>query len=75
MLANLFDEDVAYAEGGGGGGGGGQGIPRPLPPRNRTRLCGLSNLGATCYMNALLQTLFYTPELRGKRFRNYANIN
>lgn len=73
MLANLFDEDVAYAEG--GGGGGGQGIPRPLPPRNRTRLCGLSNLGATCYMNALLQTLFYTPELRGNRFRNYVNIN
>ena len=40
-------------------------IPRPPPPRNATGLCGLSNLGATCYLNALLQTLHYTPEFRG----------
>ena len=48
---------------------GGQGtklaVARPPPPRNATGLCGLSNLGATCYLNALLQTLHYTPEFRG----------
>ena len=40
-------------------------IPKPSSPRGLTRLCGLSNLGATCYLNSLLQTLHYTPELRG----------
>ena len=38
---------------------------RPPSPRNSTGLCGLSNLGATCYLNALLQTLHFTPEFRG----------
>ena len=40
-------------------------VSRPPPPRNAMGLCGLSNLGATCYLNALLQTLHYTPEFRG----------
>ena len=40
-------------------------VSRPSSPRNATGLCGLSNLGATCYLNALLQTLHYTPEFRG----------
>lgn len=40
-------------------------VARPPPPRNATGLSGLSNLGATCYLNALLQTLHYTPEFRG----------
>ena len=34
--------------------------------RGRTGLCGLRNQGATCYLNSLLQTLFFTPEFRGK---------
>lgn len=40
-------------------------VSKPPSPRNATGLCGLSNLGATCYLNALLQTLHYTPEFRG----------
>jgi len=35
---------------------------RPIP------YIGLSNQGATCYMNSLLQTLFMTPEVRGHIF-------
>ena len=41
-------------------------LPKPAPPRGCTGLCGLSNLGATCYLNSLLQTLYYTPEFRGE---------
>lgn len=45
-------------------------VSKPLPPRNSTGLCGLSNLGATCYLNALLQTLHYTPEFRGNSVKH-----
>jgi ubiquitin carboxyl-terminal hydrolase 40 len=41
-------------------------FPKPASPRGATGLCGLSNLGATCYLNSLLQTLYYTPEFRGE---------
>lgn len=38
----------------------------PPEPRGKTRICGLQNQGATCYLNSLLQTLFFTPEFRSK---------
>ncbi|CAF1680703.1 unnamed protein product, partial [Adineta ricciae] len=72
MLQGLFDED-----------GGGDTdfsyqitssssakstVERPPAPRNQTNLCGLQNQGATCYLNALIQTLLFTPEFREPLF-------
>lgn len=39
-------------------------IPNPPEKRNASGFAGLSNQGATCYLNSLLQILFMTPELR-----------
>ncbi|XP_074622517.1 ubiquitin carboxyl-terminal hydrolase 40-like isoform X2 [Acropora palmata] len=41
----------------------------PPEPRGKTRICGLQNQGATCYLNSLLQTLFFTPEFRNGIFQ------
>ena len=40
----------------------------PDSPRARCQLAGINNQGATCYLNSLLQTLFFTPEFRGIAF-------
>jgi ubiquitin C-terminal hydrolase len=37
--------------------------------KDEQKFLGLSNQGATCYMNSLLQTLFMTPEFRDKIYR------
>lgn len=42
-----------------------KGGEEPPPPRGRSNLCGIKNQGGTCYLNSLLQTLLFTPELRG----------
>ena len=44
-------------------------LRQPPEPRNETNLMGLNNQGATCYLNALLQSMFMTPELRNAIFR------
>ena len=40
--------------------------PRHTSP---ARLVGLSNQGATCYLNSLIQSLFMTPEFRNAVYR------
>ena len=52
-----------------------QKVESPREPRGQTRICGLQNQGATCYLNSLLQTLFFTPEFRGDVFFQWANFN
>lgn len=49
-----------------------QKLDSPREPRGQTRICGLQNQGATCYLNSLLQTLFFTPEFRGDVFFQWA---
>ena len=65
MFSALFDEQEPPYEARESGGSG-VSLPKPAAPRNSTNLCGLSNLGATCYLNSLLQTLHFTPEFRGR---------
>jgi ubiquitin C-terminal hydrolase len=37
-------------------------------PRGNRPYVGLSNQGATCYMNSLLQSMFATPEFRSQLY-------
>ena len=64
MLEALFGEDADGFEESGAKGVK-LGLTRPPLLRNNTKLSGLSNLGATCYLNSLLQTLYFTSEFKG----------
>ncbi|KAK6165349.1 hypothetical protein SNE40_022291 [Patella caerulea] len=46
-----------------------KGLPTPPRPRLRCNLAGITNQGATCYLNSLLQTLLLTPEFRESLFQ------
>ena len=39
-------------------------VPKAPEPRGQSRLVGLDNQGATCYLNSLLQAMYFTPEMR-----------
>jgi len=43
--------------------------------KSNTGFVGLSNQGATCYMNSLIQTLFMTPEFRAALYKWDFNSN
>ena len=44
-------------------------LSKAYPGAKKPDFVGLSNQGATCYMNSLLQTLFMTPEFRREIYR------
>lgn len=43
-------------------------IKMPAMSRNETKLTGLDNLGTTCYLNSLIQTMRFTPGFRERLF-------
>ena len=42
--------------------------------KKHTGFVGLKNQGATCYMNSLLQTLYFTNKLRKVRLYNIGKV-
>mgnify|MGYP002624222439 CR=1 FL=1 len=72
MLADLFDEEVAYdmpqASISNKGTNCADSLKEPEQKRGSSNFVGLYNQGATCYMNSSLQILYMTP-----KFRNLVN--
>ena len=58
------DESPAYGPSAKPGTDSSTGVARP-----ESRYRGLSNQGATCYLNSLLQSLYMTPEFRSAIFK------
>ena len=58
MFEMLFGEEDGAATASSSSGctsAAGKRLVKVVPPRGLTRLCGLANLGSTCYLNSLLQ--------------------
>lgn len=69
MFGDLFEQDEeGLGDSGAGVHAGGGKEREPQPPRGPIRLSGIRNQGGTCYLNALLQTLLFTPEFREQLF-------
>uniref|UniRef100_A0A8B9GZ44 Ubiquitin specific peptidase 40 n=1 Tax=Astyanax mexicanus TaxID=7994 RepID=A0A8B9GZ44_ASTMX len=69
MFGDLFEQDEeGLGDSGAGVHTGGGKEREPQPPRGPIQLSGIRNQGGTCYLNALLQTLLFTPEFRGELF-------
>lgn len=78
MFGSLFEaeEDESEHEISGASGVTNQAkLSCPPELRGLTGICGLQNQGATCYLNSLLQTLFFTPEFRGNIFSLKSNVS
>lgn len=66
MLEALFEEGSGDDKSSGSDGKKKKNVAKPSPrDQNSTTLAGITNQGATCYLNSLIQTLLFTPELRG----------
>ncbi|XP_072539370.1 ubiquitin carboxyl-terminal hydrolase 40 isoform X2 [Salminus brasiliensis] len=69
MFGDLFEqEEEGVGDSGAGERAGGGKEQEPPAPRGPARLSGIRNQGGTCYLNALLQTLLFTPEFREQLF-------